>query len=157
METIFGRCKINSNGYYQVTSSKEGNLGKYLHRLIFERFYGFEIPKGFVIHHKNENRADNCILNLQLMRRNEHSIHHNKGEAFSDEEKIKRCKHNQTGYFRVWKKNQSDVVQGFTYQYVYYENGKRRYLSSVNLDKLKEKVLAKGLLWLELDNQEVTC
>lgn len=42
-------------------------------------------------------------------------------------------------------------------EYGYYENGKRRYLSSVNLDKLKEKVLAKGLLWLELDNQEVAC
>jgi len=157
MKTEYGECRINSNGYYQVTSRKEGNKGKYLHRLIFEKFYGFKIPKGFDIHHKNENRIDNCILNLQLMRRKDHSSHHVTGKTLSDEEKIKRCKHNQTGYFRVVKKNKSDVVQGFIYEYGYYENGKRRYLSSVNLDKLKEKVLAKGLLWLELDNQEVAC
>ena len=39
MITKFGRAYIGHHGYYVVTSKKEGNHNKLLHRLIFEDFY----------------------------------------------------------------------------------------------------------------------
>ena len=150
MKTEYGECRINSNGYYQVTSRKEGNKGAYLHRLLFEKFYG-EIPDGYIVHHKNENRADNCILNLQLMKKGQHISHHKTGTEYTDEVKLNIAKHNRTGYFRVHKKIRPDCVQGFTYEYQYYEGNKRKCISSVDISKLKEVVLSKGLLWKEID------
>ena len=52
IHTKYGVAKINDDGYYTISSSKEGYNRKLLHRLLFEDFYEFKIPKGFVIHHK---------------------------------------------------------------------------------------------------------
>ena len=38
IDTKFGKATI-LNGYYRITSTKEGNNNKSLHRLIFEDFY----------------------------------------------------------------------------------------------------------------------
>ncbi|EJQ09782.1 hypothetical protein IE3_03358 [Bacillus cereus BAG3X2-1] len=40
---------------------------KRLHRLIKECFLQAEIPKDFIVDHKNNNPKDNCIDNLQLL------------------------------------------------------------------------------------------
>lgn len=77
--TEFGKANINQDGYYQITSAKEGNNGKRLHRLIYEKNFG-TIPKGYVIHHKDRNRQNNCIMNLQLMTNQEHVSLHTQGE-----------------------------------------------------------------------------
>lgn len=74
--TEWGSATIKS-GYYAISSEKEGNKGKRLHRLIYEKNYG-KIPDGYVIHHKNEDKTNNCIMNLQLMTNQEHTIYHNK-------------------------------------------------------------------------------
>ena len=79
IQTKYGAASINDHGYYRIHSNEKGNRGKYLHRLIFEDFYG-EIPKGFFVHHKNENPLDNCILNLQLLRNKDHSALHKPSE-----------------------------------------------------------------------------
>lgn len=42
LHTKFGNAKID-NGYYRITSWKEGNNGKLLHRLIWEDFWKTEI------------------------------------------------------------------------------------------------------------------
>ena len=84
LHTKFGNARINQ-GYYVITSRKEGNNNQALHRLIFEDFYGTEIPKGYNVHHKNGNKLDNCILNLQLLSESEHHRHHQKGKKFSKE------------------------------------------------------------------------
>ena len=89
MKTKFGNARINSNGYYIITSGKEGNNGKYLHRLIWEDFYGCEVPNGYIIHHKDFNPKNNCILNLQLMRLSDHIKLHNQGKIHTDETKKK--------------------------------------------------------------------
>ena len=158
MKTIFGNVKINDKGYYQIKSRKEGNHNKYLHRLIFERFYG-KIPKGFAVHHKDGNPSNNCILNLQLIKMNEHSVLHNKGKNMPNEQKLKisnSLNNTSTNYFRVQKKKRKDCKQGFYWEYQYYENGKRYFISSVNLEKLKEKVLNKGLLWIEFNKEDLS-
>lgn len=39
LHTKWGTAKINSDGYYVITSRKEGNNGKRLHRLIARDYF----------------------------------------------------------------------------------------------------------------------
>lgn len=161
LHTKWGKANINNYGYYRITSRKEGNFNKQLHRLIWEDFYNTEVPKGYVIHHKNGNKLDNCILNLQLMRDKDHTILHHTGNKYwdgkkhSDESKNKISisvskRKTTTGYFRVTKHKNKKYKQGFTWYYQYYEEGKRKSICSVSLKKLEAKVRAKGLKWEKL-------
>lgn len=79
LNTKWGRAKINHN-HYQITTRKEENGGKLLHRLIWEEYYGKNIPEGYVIHHKDENPLNNCISNLELMTFPKHVSLHMSGE-----------------------------------------------------------------------------
>lgn len=154
INTKFGNAKIYK-GYYRITSRNEGNHGKYLHRLIFEDFYGFKIPKKYIIHHKNGNKLDNCILNLQLIEFKNHVKIHNtgktnsmKGKNIKQSSKIKQSKSkSSTGIFRLQKWKNKNVKQGFVWVYEYFEGKNRIILTSVNLDKLKEKVIKNNLRW----------
>lgn len=49
--------------------------GKRLHRTVYEYFYG-DIPKGYDVHHIDENRANNNIENLRLLPSKEHQHIH---------------------------------------------------------------------------------
>lgn len=72
-------------------------------------------------------------------------IHHTQ----ESKERISKA-NNSLGIFRVTKKKSKSYKQGFCYEYSYFdENNKKRKLSAVNLIKLKEKVIAKGLTWKE--------
>ena len=142
--TKYGRAKIDSNGYYRITSRKEGNHRKLLHRLIFESVHG-EIPEGYCVHHIDGDRLNNCILNLELLSLNYHQSMHNIG----NDELHRRISlaRNTTGYRNVSVVRRDDYKQGFTYRYRYYKNGVQKSIGSVTLEGLKEKVLAKGLAW----------
>lgn len=57
---------------------------------------------------------------------------------------------NTTGYFRTTKIKSDRYKQGFIYSYQYYDdNKKRKHINSVDINKLKQKVKNKGLLWIE--------
>lgn len=235
LHTEWGTAKLQKTGYYRITSKKEGYANKHLHRLIFEKFYGMDIPKGFVIHHKNENKEDNCILNLQLMSKKQHQLHHNggnkhwtynnpmsietrrkiseagKGRIVSDETKkkisqfhkgrkrsVETCKRiseskkgkklsedhklklseahkghihskeqkekigksisksqTSTGIYRVSKHKNKNVKQGFVWRYIYRVNGKVKEIVSIDIEKLKQKVLDKGLDWIIFDESKI--
>lgn len=68
---------VNHNGYYRKTY---GNR-ELMHRDVWE-FYNEPIPKGWDIHHKDENKANNDINNLECLPKAEHtrlySPHNNK-------------------------------------------------------------------------------
>lgn len=138
LKTKFGTAKPTTRGYYRITSTKEGNANKLLHRLIWEEFWGCEIPKGYVIHHKNGNIQDNCILNLQLMRYKDHASMHNKGEkhpmygkTISEEHKKKLSKaHAGKILSDEHKKKISESHKGITHT----EETKRR-LSEIRTGK----------------------
>lgn len=74
----------------------------------------------------------------------------NKGYVSSKENNLKMSKKmSSTGIYRVSKE-----VDRFRYRF--YEDGKMKSLCSRNLDKLKEKVIKKGLEWIEfseVDNE----
>lgn len=92
MKTKWGNAKINKKGYYQITSRKEGNNDKLLHRLIWEDFYGKPVPEGYDIHHINMVRTDNRIQNLQCVERGLHMRFHHKDKVVSEETKQKISK-----------------------------------------------------------------
>ena len=178
LHTKWGTAKLNNRNYYQISTTKEGNSKKYLHRLIYEEFWGVKLPTEIHIHHKDGNKLNNCILNLEALTPVEHYSKH-KGENhpmygrnLSEETKKKISesrkgekhplygKHhsketrqkisksqNTTGYFRVTKQNTSNCKQGFIWQYSYCVEGKQKAIRSVDINKLKEKVISKGLEW----------
>lgn len=59
-----------------------------------------------------------------------------------------KYKNHRTGILRVYPSVKSRTNQGFCWNYTYRENNKYKTISSVDLYKLKEKVLKKGLEWI---------
>jgi hypothetical protein len=154
LDTEYGKVWINDNGYVSVYNN--GKLDK-LHRVIWEQHYG-KIPKGYQIHHIDGNKLNNHISNLKLISMSEHSRLHMIGEnnpnynnplPITHKVNLSKSK-NTTGYFRVSKEYSKEWKQGFRYRYSYYDkNKKRKEIKGVSLEKLKEKVLSKGLEWIE--------
>lgn len=112
LNTKYGKVRINKKGYYRIITSKEGNWGKYLHRLIFEDFYGY-IPNGYDVHHKNGNKLDNCILNLQLIRHDKHTSIHHKHKKVSPETIEKMVKSSTKDYARIVKNGMKGNKQNY--------------------------------------------
>lgn len=146
MNTKWGVAILNKQrGYYVINNGE--NRHKYLHRLIFEDFYNFKIPNGFIIHHKNENKKDNCILNLQLVHEGIHrAIHAKNNKKFTKKQSDEYIK-----YFRVTKQKDDTCKQGYIWRYRYIEDGKRKSIMSTDINTLKEKVLNKNLDWFEIN------
>ena len=69
------RSNVNKNGwYFTVVLRKDGQNHTFrIHRLVYEHFVG-EIPKGhkWHIHHKDHNKQNNCVENLELVSSVEH-------------------------------------------------------------------------------------
>ncbi len=57
---------------------------------------------------------------------------------------------NTTGYYRVYKQKDKRYEQGFIWRYRYYENGKEKVIVSVDIEKLEQKVKARGLPWIKI-------
>lgn len=59
--------KQKKNGYYEVVCCVNKTCkSRYVHRLVAEAFFG-EIPKDKEVHHKDEDKSNNCINNLELI------------------------------------------------------------------------------------------
>lgn len=144
LHTEFGRAKIDAQGYYRITSRKEGNHNKQLHRLIFEKFHG-SIPEKYIVHHCDGDKLNNCILNLELLTFGKHNVVHKLGN--DDVHRKVSLARNKTGYRNVSVIKDRHCKQGFIYRYQYYEDRVRKAIYCVSIDGLREKVLAKGLVW----------
>ena len=51
-----------------------------MHILVYETFIG-DIPKGYDVHHKDHNKHNNYVGNLELIEKRKHCIRHNKDRA----------------------------------------------------------------------------
>ena len=63
-----------SQGYYYSPRKDRSGLDM-LHRMVFIHYNG-EIPQGYCIHHKDGNKGNNDISNLECVKRSEHSHYH---------------------------------------------------------------------------------
>lgn len=77
----------------------------------------------------------------------------NKIRSEETRKKISETK-NTTGFYRVSKKKNLQLKQGFRWVYRYYQDGKQINISSINLYKLKEKILSKNLEWEIIDEEK---
>ena len=59
-----------------------------------------------------------------------------------------------TGFSRVLKLKSPNYKQGFCYLFRYTENGKNKVLSSVDILKLRKKIIDKGYNWEIIDEVE---
>lgn len=65
--------KVYMNGDYPCVFINNENI--HLHKYIWEKYFG-EIPQGCIIHHKDENKLNWDIDNLELLTRSEHLSKH---------------------------------------------------------------------------------
>ena len=66
LHTKWGNAKFYNKGF-MITSRKEGNVNKKLHRLIFEDFYNVKLSNGIDIHHLDSNPRNNCNNNMRII------------------------------------------------------------------------------------------
>ena len=67
----------SSDGYYLIRCYLNGKRRRTrLHRLIWMASTGLAIPEGFDIHHKDHNRKNNGISNLEMVESHSHRIGH---------------------------------------------------------------------------------
>lgn len=147
LHTKFGTANIDGAGYYRITSRKEGNRNKRLHRLIWEAYNG-ELSEDMVIHHIDGDKTNNRIDNLKALSNSDHISLHNegnegrKGKPLSEETKkkisdaLKGNVHNLKKYARITKNG--------------IHRGKQRYAIRFNGKILKQSVDKDKLLkWFE--------
>lgn len=81
---------------------------------------------------------------------------HLNGSPHSDDEKIIMSKsRNKTGIYRVSKKKDKSLKQGFRWSYQYYDDDKHLWkFESVDLTKVRKKVERQGLPWIILDEDK---
>lgn len=88
-----GGRKKNKGGYTLVL--KKGHpmadvLGYVLeHRLVMAEHLGRLLSDDEIVHHKNGNKQDNRIENLEIMTRSEHVVMHHTGQKRSEETRRK--------------------------------------------------------------------
>jgi len=73
-------CK-DDRGYFYVHLFKNNkSKNKRIHVLVFEAFNNYKLTNDECVHHRDENKVNNDLENLQLITKKEHNILHNKGE-----------------------------------------------------------------------------
>lgn len=90
--TKYGNARLDNNGYYRITSGKENNNNKFLHRLIWEDRYSKPVPKGYVIHHINGDKMDNRVQNLQCVEDRLHKRYHSSNPSNETRRKLSETK-----------------------------------------------------------------
>ena len=159
IKTKYGNATLNNYGYYHISSGKEGNHGKYLHRLIFEDFYNIkldeEFPEGIEIHHIDGDKTNNEIWNLEPVSKSEHRQMH----LYNDENPFHKRPNTESHNQSISKKRTGTGIYRLSHnngwlRYSYYdEKGVRKSFSRKTFSQVKQWVLDNGFEWIVLDEK----
>lgn len=114
--------------YYKPSSNYIKKGIQYLHCEIWKSYHG-KIPKGYQIHHKDNNPDNNDISNLEIKEKKEHRSYHSKKWAKENREylikhlKKIRCKANK------WHKSKEGRVW-------HKEHAKKQEFGKIRIDKI---------------------
>ena len=77
-KNTMGKGVMRKSKYIKVKLKDGSTIDE--HRLVWINHHG-EIPAGYWVHHKNDNKHDNSIDNLELKTPAEHNKHHGMGHG----------------------------------------------------------------------------
>lgn len=150
--------KDSKTGYY-LSTSKIGNKKKRLHRYVWE-YYNGEIPNGYDIHHKDHNKDNNSIENLELLSSYEHKKRHSSeltekrkkilNEILKTKARPKAIEWHKSEKAKDWHKQQYKISLGlrkkekFTCEYCgkdyeSFKNGKNKFCSDKCMSASRRK------------------
>src|SRR3990167_230189 len=94
--------RFNGKNYY-LCGFYYQKRGIRLHRVVWEHFKG-KIPKGYHVHHKDEDRNNNQIGNLELLTKSKHLSHHMQERLADPKQRKKLVDHitSQQGKAAKW-------------------------------------------------------
>lgn len=79
---------VDKRGYRWIYVNENGRqVAKREHRHVMELHLGRKLSPEELVHHINENKADNRIENLEIESWSSHTAHHNAGSVRSDQAK----------------------------------------------------------------------
>lgn len=114
--------KDKKTGYY-LSSKKINGSRKRMHVYVWE-YYNGPVPKGYHVHHIDENKEHNYIENLQLISKSKHSELHAKENVEDNYDKmIKNLENNAIPKATEWHKSE----EGREWHKEHYENIKEKF------------------------------
>lgn len=102
------------NGYRYIWDKERHYMPEHIY--IMEQHIGRRLTKDEVVHHIDFNRSNNCIENLQLMTRSEHSRLHRENEI--------KLYGKQKGAFGGWNKGHKGIKPHNATKVIRIEDGK---------------------------------
>lgn len=103
------------NKYKKLSFVDKENNKRYFqdeHRYIMENILGRKLKRNEVVHHKNGDKSDNRLENLEVMTLSEHGKFHSIGRKMSEESKKKLS---EIGYHRpnlsCRRKSKEDIIE----------------------------------------------
>lgn len=145
--------KNNRSGFYNVS-----------------KIYNEDMAQGFFWEYRNliGNDKYETISRVDLDELKEESLSRGYHWEIIDEEKanisikenlknkpINKQRENKTGFYRVSKRMDDDLLQGYSWTYQYYDEfGLKRAIINVDFYKVEERVKAEGLPWIIIDEDK---
>lgn len=154
--------EIMSCGIYKITNILTGEMyigaSKDLKKRLWAHRNKYSNIKEIIEKYGVENFTFEVIeecLEEELSEKEEEYIelYDSRNKGYNISKGGERGNTNTTGYYRVHKDKNKKYVQGYLWRYHYFENGKHKSIRRMDLNKLKEEVLARGLKWEILDEE----
>ena len=83
---------------------------KYQHRVVMERHLRRKLKKGEIVHHKNGDRGNNQISNLEVMTDRAHKLSHEPEQSRAHSIRMKVMFEDPEYYKRIAKANRNKII-----------------------------------------------
>jgi len=104
---------INRWGYEVIVFLKDKKRhNKKVHRLVLETYCPIEDAHLYHCHHKNHNKTDNRLENLEWVLPEEHASNHHKGKKRSEETRKKMSEAKKGGFSAEHRRKLSEAKKG---------------------------------------------